>query len=169
MSKSKFTVVRDTREKPNHGWMYEENAYCSGTIIKKVHAGDYTLEGFEDLICIERKQSIQEFAQNCTQKERWRKCMTRMSECRHSYLIFEFGWEDIENYPHSARVPKYIKKRMMWKSGEPKIPIALIDSTIAIAREKYGIHVLACYDRAYAEKAAYRLMKRAYELRCRRL
>jgi len=166
---NKFTVIRDSREKPNFGWTYEEDSHCNGTIIQKVHAGDYTLEGLEDFFCIERKETIQEFARNCIQKERWSKCMERMGECSHPYLIFEFGWKDIDNYPRSAKVPHYVRKKMMWKSGKPKIPIALIKSTIEIAREKYGIHVLACNDRFYAERVAYRLMKKAYELRCRKL
>ena len=90
----KFTVIRDTREKTEWGWSYAEDAYCNGTIISKVNIGDYTVEGLEDYVCIERKASIDEFAHNCIEK-RWQKCMERMSKVKHSFILFEFSWEDI--------------------------------------------------------------------------
>lgn len=154
----KFTVIRDTREKPDHGWSFAPDAYCEGTIVNKVNAGDYTIDGLEDYVCIERKQSIDEFAHNCIEK-RWQACMKRMSECKHAYILFEFSWDDIDNYPKSAKVPERVRKRL-------RIPAAYIRKVIYTAREDYGIHVLACGDRYKAEQVAYRILRKAHELRC---
>ena len=161
IEKNKFTVIRDTREKPEFGWSFAEDAYCEGTIVDKVSAGDYTIEGLDDYVCIERKHSIDEFAHNCIEK-RWKNCMQRMSEVRHSYILFEFGWNDVNTYPRSAKVPAHVRKKL-------RIPAAYIRKVIHTAREDYGIHVIACGDRYKAEKVAYRILKKAYELRCRRL
>jgi ERCC4-type nuclease len=160
MSQDKFTVIRDTREKTAHGWSFDPDAYCEGTVIDKVDTGDYTIEGLEDFICIERKQSIDEFAHNCIEK-RWQKCMQRMSECRHSFLIFEFPWADVDNYPASAKVPKRVRNKL-------RIPAKYIRKVIHTARQDYNIHVYACGGRLEAEKLAYRILRKAHELHLRR-
>lgn len=152
----KFTIIRDTREKPDHGWSFPIDAYCNGTMVEKVRTGDYTIRGLENFISIERKQSIDEFAHNCIEK-RWQKCMQRMSECKHSYILFEFSQYDIDNYPKSAKVPSHVRKKL-------RIPPAYIRKVIYTAREDYGIHVLCCGDALNAEKIAYRLLKKAHEL-----
>ena len=157
---NKFTVIRDSREKVNSGWLFDYDSYCEGTVIEKLKTGDYSIEGLEDFICIERKQSIDEFAHNCIEK-RWVNCMNRMSKCKHAYLIFEFSWLDIDRYPESAKVPKHVKKKL-------KIPPKYIRKVIYTARERFNIHVLACGDQRTAEKVAYRILKKAHELSIRR-
>ena len=84
--------------------------------------------------------------------------MKRMSECKYAYILFEFSWDDVDNYPKSAKVPYRIRKKL-------KIPAAYIRKVIHTAREDYGIHVLACGDRYKAEKLAYRILRKAHELR----
>ena len=157
----KFTVIRDTREKTDWGWSYAEDAYCNGTIISKVNVGDYTVEGLEDYVCIERKASIDEFAHNCIEK-RWQKCMERMSELKHSFILFEFSWNDVNTYPHSANVPKHIRNKL-------RIPAKYIRKVINTARNDYNIHVIACGNAMKAEQVAYRIMKKAYEIQRRGL
>lgn len=66
---NKFHIIKDTREKKGHGWWYDENAYCSGTTVAKVDIGDYAIEGMEHVLCIERKESVSEFAGNCSEKD----------------------------------------------------------------------------------------------------
>jgi ERCC4-type nuclease len=154
MQKNKFTVIRDTREKANHGWFFEANGQCNGTVIKKVNVGDYTIEGLENYICIERKRGVDEFAHNCIEK-RWTECMQRMSEVKFSFILFEFSQYDIDRYPASAKVPPWIRKKM-------RISPKLMNKVIGIAREEYNIHVIPCYNTLYAEAVAYRIMNRAY-------
>lgn len=157
----KFTVIRDTREKPSHGWSYDPDAYCEGTIIQKLNIGDYSIAGLESYTCIERKESIDEFARNCIDK-RWKSCMQRMATCKHSFLIFEFTWDDVMNYPASTKVPQRFRNQL-------RVPSKYIRKVIYTARHDYNIHVLACGNKYNAEKAAYRILRKAYELRCRKL
>ncbi len=156
----RFTVIRDTREKISHGWLYEESTHCTGTIVDKLNIGDYSIVGLEEFVCVERKQSIDEFAHNCIEK-RWKNCMQRMSKCKYPFILFEFSWYDVDNYPRSAKVPKRVRNKL-------KIPAAYIRKVIYTAREQYGIHVLACNDALKAEKVAYTILKKAHEIHLRR-
>lgn len=155
----KFTIIRDTREKVNHGWSYDPDAYCNGTLIKTVHIGDYTVEGLENYVAIERKESIDEFARNCVEK-RWKMCMHRMAACKHKYILFEFSWDDINNYPKSSKVPNRMR-------GKLRVPAKYIRKVINTARYDHKIHVIPCGNKYTAEKVAYRILKKAYELRRR--
>lgn len=152
---NKFTIVRDTREKPAYGWSYDEDAHCAGTIVRKVDVGDYTIDGLEDILCIERKRTIDEFAHNCVEK-RWKVCIENMSRLRHAYLLFEFGWCDINNYPLTSKAPPKVRRKI-------RISSKFIRKNIYDIRQQ-GIHVLICEDKVKAEQVAYRLMKKAYEL-----
>lgn len=156
---NKFTIIRDSREKASHGWFYDENAYCNGTIIGTLETGDYTIKGLENILCIERKESIDEFAHNCIEK-RWQDCMKRMSQYCHKYILFEFSWDDVNNYPLSAKVPPSVRNKL-------KIPPKYIRRVINTARYDYGIHVLACNNRVKASIVAYRILSKAYELSLR--
>ena len=87
---NKFHIIKDTREKKGHGWWYDENAYCSGTTVAKVDIGDYAIEGMEHVLCIERKESVSEFAGNCSEK-RFHAELKKMATFPFAFLIFEFG------------------------------------------------------------------------------
>ena len=65
---TRFTVIRDTREKEGHGWWFDENAYCIGTEKTKLDIGDYSIKDKEHILCIERKESVSELAGNCGEK-----------------------------------------------------------------------------------------------------
>ena len=93
---NRFQIIKDTREKKGHGWWYDENAYCSGTTVAKVDIGDYAIEGMEHVLCIERKESVSEFAGNCSEK-RFHAELKKMATFPFAFLIFEFSWSDIEN------------------------------------------------------------------------
>src|SRR5215210_7578524 len=70
-----YTVLRDTREQ--QGWIFEQGKLCNGTISKALKTGDYTLVGFESILCVERKKNVAEFAKNIIEK-RFENELTRM-------------------------------------------------------------------------------------------
>ena len=63
----KYKVIKDTREQ--NGWFFTPYEKCSGMEVKTLHTGDYTLEGFEDVVCIERKGCVAEIAMNLGKKK----------------------------------------------------------------------------------------------------
>jgi ERCC4-type nuclease len=59
-------IITDTRENRNQRIL---EAFCLKGIdfkVKKLEFGDYSIEGYEDKICIERKQNLTELAGNFT-------------------------------------------------------------------------------------------------------
>ena len=99
---SKFTVIRDTREKEGHGWWYEEDAYCIGTEATKLDVGDYSIKDKEHILCIERKESISELAGNCgssfcapLEREAREMLHARVSQYTQS---FDVTWSDFDGY-----------------------------------------------------------------------
>ena len=78
-----MNIICDTREQKPLTFNEYEDVF---TIRKGLKTGDYTVEGFEDRLCIERKQSVSEIASNITQK-RFTKELERMAEFPHSFLV----------------------------------------------------------------------------------
>jgi ERCC4-type nuclease len=101
----RYIVIRDTREKSGQGWSFAASSSCGGTRISTMKTGDYTLEGFENLVCVERKGSIAEFAGNLGQP-RFRKELDRMASFKHCVVVLEFNMDDIMMWPQGSGIPK---------------------------------------------------------------
>lgn len=90
-----FTVIRDSREKAAYGWTWDaekEDAYpprCIGTEIEKLDVGDYSIRGYEDVFCIERKADISELWMNYADKTRFEDELIRMQSVPHRFIIVE--------------------------------------------------------------------------------
>ncbi len=153
---SKFTVIRDTREKEGHGWWYDEDAYCMGTESTKLDIGDYSIKDKEHILCIERKESIAELAGNCGEK-RFLRELKAMASFPYAFLLLEFGWGQIDQYPVGSSVPK-----SKWK--DIRIKGKYIMRVLISAQVEHGIHVLACGDKKKAEEIAFRIMRHVNDL-----
>lgn len=156
MTIEKFTIIRDTREKPNHGWWFDEDDMCAGTVSRKVDIGDYSIEGLENLICLERKESVSELANNVIQ-ERFAKQLRSMKDFKYSFLLLEFDWNDIEGFPMNTDLPLPTKLKI-------EIKPSTIYGKLISAQLKYNIKVLPCGDRICAEKTAYKILRKIYQL-----
>lgn len=100
MAKSKYTVIKDTREQD--GWFFSPYDRCEGMEIGTLHTGDYTLKGYEDVVCVERKGSVSEIAMNLGRKKKqFYDEMERMREFPFRYLILQFSASDLIDYPVS--------------------------------------------------------------------
>lgn len=98
MSKKKyeqFRVIRDSREKKNHGWTFRSTSSCLGTEIKKLDTGDYSIEGFEHLIMIERKSLDDLWGSLTYGRERFLKEMERAKQIPARYLVIEGTLKDV--------------------------------------------------------------------------
>lgn len=148
MTKTQFKVIKDTREKD--GWDFPEDNFCVGTSLETLKTGDYSVKGLETLFCVERKGSVTEFAHNITE-DRFERQLERMRDFKHSFIILEFDMFDIINYPDSAKLPPYIKRKIKMR-GDTLL------SRYLEYQVKYGVNIiLAGFD---GEKVAYRLFKK---------
>ena len=92
-----YTIIRDTREKEGHGWMFAQHSSehrpprCFGTTTRTLETGDYSVVGYTDILAIERKANFAELWVNYSAQKRpaFEEEMERMSQIRHSYLIIE--------------------------------------------------------------------------------
>ncbi len=98
--KPKYTVVQDTREQD--GWFFTPYDRCDGMEIGTLQTGDYTLRGYEEVVCVERKASPSEIAQNLGKKKQtFYNEIERMRDFPFRYIILEFSASDLINYPVS--------------------------------------------------------------------
>ena len=152
---SRFTVIRDTREKEDQGWWFAETNYCTGTLQEKLDTGDYSLQGYEDKLCIERKGSISEFANNLVEK-RFTDVLDRMKGFPHKYIILEFDLENILCFPEKSGIPKY-----RWKTL--KVTPNFLLKRVADIQVKYNIPIIFCGNKDGAQAMVLSIFKRVIE------
>ena len=94
-----FHIIVDTREQ--QPWSFDHHVVS----CEKLDTGDYSVRGLENTLCIERKKSVSEIANNITEK-RFKDVIDRMTPYKYSFMLFEFELEDILIYPVGSNVPK---------------------------------------------------------------
>jgi len=134
-----YTVIRDTREKLEYGWFWDKTASCGGTVVAKLDQGDYSLEGYEDTVIIERKGSVSEWASNVTQT-RFDRELERLRPIKYVWILLEFNMIDILNYPVGSGIPKKV-----WRSIKCRGPF-IIKKMIEIEMEYPNISIVLCGD-----------------------
>lgn len=106
-----YVVVKDTREQ--EGYFFNEFNTCKGMVERKLDTGDYTIDGLENKICIERKGCIEELAVNLGQKKHaFLDEIERMKTFDHKFLILEFDLEDLLKFPDESRIPNKNKSSL---------------------------------------------------------
>lgn len=143
-----FNIIIDTREQ--QPWNFPEHT----TAIKKLDTGDYSIEGLENILCIERKKSVNEFANNIIEK-RYIDWTHRMRDYKYKYLMLEFNLQNIYDYPKGSSLPKY-----MW--DKVKISPKFILKNLVELQIYNNIHVIFCGSSQNAEKLALFIMNKVY-------
>lgn len=106
-----YKVIKDTREQD--GWFFSEYDQCNGMEIGTLSTGDYTMRGFEDVVCIERKGCVSEIAGNLGKKKSaFNAEMERMKDYAFSFVICEFSMDDLLNYPNGSNVPHKLRSQV---------------------------------------------------------
>jgi hypothetical protein len=148
MKEYDFTVIIDTREQ--QPWAFQHYAVAN----RKLDTGDYSIEGLQHLLCIERKKSASEFANNIVES-RFKDVVMRMSQLKYSFLLLEFDLEDFMIYPIGSTVPK-----RMW--DKIKISPAFLLKSILELQLNHNIIVYFCGDSDNAQKMAEYILKKIY-------
>lgn len=151
-----FTVIKDTREQD--GYYFNKFNTCAGMIEHKLDTGDYTIQGLEDKICIERKGCVEELAVNLGQKKHaFLDEIARMSAFQHKFLILEFSLEDLIKFPDETRIP--IKNKASLKITGKYMLKCLFEF------ELYNdVHILFCGNKHNAFLAVSSIFKRINEM-----
>ena len=146
---SSFEIIVDTREQ--QPWIFEHHAKS----CEKLDTGDYSVRGLEHLLCIERKKSVSEIANNITEK-RFKDVVSRMTQYKYSFLLLEFDFDNVLSYPVGSNVPK-----RMW--DKLKITPNFLIKHLVELQIYFNIKVLFCGSASNAERMALSIMKKIYE------
>lgn len=150
MKKNDFTIIVDTREQ--QPWSFDHYTKAN----RKLDTGDYSVEGLENLLAIERKKSINEIANNIIES-RFKDVIQRLSTMKYSYILLEFDLENVLNYPIGSSLPKH-----MW--NKVKISPSFIMKHILEWQMFHNIKVIFCGCPSNAEQMAEYIMNKVYYL-----
>ena len=151
-----FTVIKDTREQ--EGYYFSKYDKCEGMIERKLDTGDYSIEGLEEKICVERKASPEELATNLGQKKNaFMNEIERMKAFRHKFILLEFSLQDLVEFPEGSRIPESQKAKVKI-SGKYMLKM-LMEFQI-----KHNIHVIFCGNKYNAFLTLTSLFKRINEM-----
>jgi hypothetical protein len=172
-----YTVIKDTREQ--EGWFFTSYDRCEGMEVNTLHTGDYTLKGFEDVVCVERKASVSEIATNLGKKKKaFYNEMERMRDFNFRYLLLEFSALDVIDYPLSLLGEGDRELYKLYKSGEIDLPdfkrFRIVEQTKISGKYlikslmelsiRYDINVMFCGNKNGAFLICNSLFKRLNEL-----
>ena len=154
-----YTVIKDTREQEGSTFERFSGRYhqCNGMVVRKLDTGDYSLEGLEDKICIERKARVSELAINLGKdKRRFMAEIERMKEFPFKFLVLEFTLADVMDFPERSDIPEE-----KWSSIVITNKYML---KMLIEFQMYDdIHVIFCGNRKNAKLVVSSILKRINE------
>ena len=154
-----YTVIKDTREQDGYTFEPFDGRYtsCKGMVVRKLDTGDYSLEGLEDKLCIERKGRISELAINLGKdKARFMREIDRMTDFDFKFLILEFSLEDLMKFPVDSDIPEE-----KWKSM--KVSNKYILKMLVEFQLFNNIHVVFAGNKRNAKFAINSILKRVNE------
>lgn len=97
-------IIRDTREKIGY---WDFSFFGHDEKVTKLDTGDYSLVGYENILCIERKKSTSEIATNIGKDcKRFEAELLRMKDFKHKYLILEFSVANLLEFPKNSGMTK---------------------------------------------------------------
>lgn len=147
------TLICDTREK--NPIVIPDNRVFADVIRKKLDTGDYSIDGFEQYLCVERKGCVAEFAQNVFQKRFYNELL-RMTTYKYPFLLLEFTLEDMLRFPYQSGLSKSVLKRIKY-TGK-----LLLKKMIEIQMNYPTIHIIFCGENI--NDVLYSICKRVVEI-----
>ena len=142
-------IIQDTREQIPWDFTF----FGEQQVIKKLDTGDYSLEGLEDIFCIERKRSTSEIAINLGSKNKtFIKELDRIMDFKYKFLICEFSIKTLQSFPAFSGIPKKELKFI-------RINANYMISLLTKYEEKYGLEIIYCNNVNEANNIAYDIIK----------
>jgi ERCC4-type nuclease len=143
-------IIIDTREQ--RPWSFDEYA----TANRKLDTGDYSVEGLENVLAIERKRNVAEIANNITES-RFKDVIDRLKSFKYAFILLEFDLNNVLEYPVGSTIPKRLWSKIRIS------PQYLLKHIIELQTD-HAIHVIFCGSTSNAEKTALAIMKRVFKM-----
>ena len=154
-----FTVIKDTREQDGYTFESFTGRYtsCKGMVVRKLDTGDYSLEGLEDKLCIERKGRISELAINLGKdRRRFMDEIERMKSFPFKFLILEFSLQDLLDFPENSDIPEE-----KWSSV--RITSRYMLKLLIELQMYHDVHIIFCENKRNAKDVINSIFKRVNE------
>lgn len=117
------------------------HTHALATRKKELVAGDYALQGYEDVCLVERKSGIHELWQNTSNddKSRFVAAWNRMvANCKYPYLVVEQTVSDLLAPHQYVRDPGNVVDQILALTIDPTIPILSVRSGSPIQKRQSG-------------------------------
>jgi len=151
----KPTIIVDTREK--QPWDWECDDAFEEVRHEKLDAGDYSIDGMQHIITIERKATVDELFNNFTKdKKRIAAEFDRLKDHPFKFVVIEETCDDIMN-PHKY----YVNKKKINRQS-PKMPIAVVTSNLTKLMLENNVQVI--FGGLRAQAMARGILLHAYDL-----
>lgn len=126
-----FTILVDTREQApfcfrglRSGHKSKNRPLLIRTIRATLQTGDYTIEGFERRIAIERKSKSDLFHCMGSDRERFENQIHRLNDdVEHPFVVVESSYESIVHGCDRSQLPgkTVIRTRISWEQKYPRV------------------------------------------------
>lgn len=128
MIPNEITILIDSREKEGHRLLFPSwiDLYTADrsdlsesihikTKVSRMVAGDYAIEGYEDVCLIETKRSLRELCSNIGPGNWPRVCkaLKRLSKCQYPYLVLEMTPSELFQVSIHVDHPRLVFDRWM--------------------------------------------------------
>lgn len=137
------TIITDSREQA--GYLFKGKEAEAKIVMKKLDVGDYSLEGYEKEIVIERKRLFELFNNFAADRKRFMREMDRMKDIPHKFLLIEDSFEKLIGLINSPRLPG-------------KTTVKLVVATLISLMIKHNLKVVFAGNPKLAEQLAYRIL-----------
>jgi ERCC4-type nuclease len=104
MNIAPFTIIIDTREQLPYQFRDIRIERCKAFVWKKIgtlKTGDYSIAGYENRVCVERKSLADLYGTLGSGRERFEREFERMQELDASLIVIEASWKEIA-YPEET-------------------------------------------------------------------
>lgn len=144
----KFKIIRDTREQKGKGWIFRASSNCWGQKVEKLDVGDYTVEGLEEVLMIERKTigDLWGTLGNKKNYERFLREMKRAKDHKLKFLIIEGSLVDVNR-----------------GYGYSQVPVENIHAKLISLQVKHNLHVIFAGRKDNARAYVRRLMHKVFK------
>lgn len=135
MAKNQFSVIIDSREQRPYQY--------NGAVVRALQAGDYSAEGVEEYIAIERKSKADAYGTIGRGRKRFIRELEKLAKYEYSAIVIECSLSDFLIPPLRSKLS----------------PKSAINSLIAWS-VRYGVHVFFADNRRISRALVYRILEK---------
>lgn len=148
-------ILVDSREK--EPWKFSFYNGINEYRTTGLKTGDYTLWGYENIFCIERKRNTGEIAINFGSKwKTFQRELERMKSFPYKYLICEFPEHYLDYFPEKSGIPEKYWSKLRMNSG-------FLKKRLYEETSRYNIELIFSSNKEEAEQRAFQIIKQVLE------